>query len=119
MIRSGSSNGSGIAISPPMATFDFTEDERAALSQFLRQAIEADRYPMSPRWRPIKAALANLDPPPSKPELPRPTAKPYVPSTVLQKKGRRRSGARLVGTPQYARCSGERLQDRSKGWIAP
>jgi hypothetical protein len=42
---------------PNTATIDFTEEERAALSKFLREAVAADRYPMSAHWRPIKSAL--------------------------------------------------------------
>ena len=39
---------------------NFTEDERTALAAFLRDSIAADRFPMSPRWRPIKSALAKI-----------------------------------------------------------
>ena len=46
-----------------MAGFDdLTEDERAAVESALRQAIDQDRYPLSPRLKPFKSALAKLDP---------------------------------------------------------
>jgi hypothetical protein len=41
---------------------DLTDDERAAVVTALRQAIDQDRYPLSPRMRPFKTALAKLDP---------------------------------------------------------
>ena len=75
-----------------MPTIDLTEDERAALAAFLRDAIAADRFPMSPRWRPIKSALAKIDPQPEPPPLP-PLKPAGEPSLVLRKMrggGRRR-----------------------------
>ena len=36
---------------------DLTEAERAALAAFLRDAIAADRFPMSPRLRPIARSI--------------------------------------------------------------
>lgn len=46
-----------------MAGFeDLTEDERAAIVKALRQTIDNDRYPLSPRLKPFKGALAKLDP---------------------------------------------------------
>lgn len=42
-----------------MASFDdLTEDELAAIAKALRQTIDNDRYPLSPRLRPFKNALA-------------------------------------------------------------
>ena len=45
-----------------MPTIELTEDERVVLAAFLRDAIAADRYLLSPRLRPIKAVLAKIDP---------------------------------------------------------
>jgi hypothetical protein len=43
---------------------EFSDVERDALARFLRSAIDADRYPLSPRLAPLKAILAKLDPKP-------------------------------------------------------
>ena len=73
-----------------MPTIDLSEDERAALAAFLRDAIAADRYPMSPRWWPIRSALEKLDPQPLRPKLP-PLTPAGEPSLFLtRKRGRRR-----------------------------
>jgi hypothetical protein len=50
--------------SAQMTTPNLTDDDRADLARFLREAIEADRYPLSPRVRRLKALLAKLDPSP-------------------------------------------------------
>ena len=52
---------------------------------YARRKYAEERYPLSPELRPVREALANLDP---KPEPP-PAPKPYIPSTILQKKRRR------------------------------
>ena len=41
---------------------DLTEADRAILVEVLRETIAADRFPMSPRVRSLKAILAKLDP---------------------------------------------------------
>jgi hypothetical protein len=46
-----------------MPTLDLTDEERDALAAYLRAGIAADRFPLSPRLRPIKAVLAKLEPP--------------------------------------------------------
>ena len=75
---------------PSMPAADFTEDERAALAAFLRDSLAADRFPMAPRWRPIKSALAKIDPQPEPPPLP-PLKATGEPSMVRRKmRGRRR-----------------------------
>jgi hypothetical protein len=62
--------------------------ETAALRQLLRQTIDGDRFPLSPRLRPYKAILAKIDP--QKPRDPLPPPKPPgEPSMVLKKKRRR------------------------------
>jgi hypothetical protein len=47
-------------------TPDLTEDEQLALAALLKRTIEGDRYPPSPRLRPLKAILAKLEPPASR-----------------------------------------------------
>ncbi len=75
-----------------MPTIELSDDERAALAAFLRDAIAADRFPMSPRWRLIKGALAKIDPQSSRPPLP-PLKPPGTPSLVLRKmRGRTSEG---------------------------
>lgn len=41
---------------------DLTEEERAAIVKARRQAIDNDRYPLSPRLKAFNTALAKLDP---------------------------------------------------------
>jgi hypothetical protein len=43
-------------------TRDLTEEEAAALTKHLRQAIDYDPYPLAPRLAPLKAILAKLEP---------------------------------------------------------
>jgi hypothetical protein len=70
---------------------DLTDAETTALRTLLRQTIDGDRYPLSPRLRPYKAILAKIDPTTVRPAPPPlAPAKPYVPSSVMQKKNRRR-----------------------------
>jgi hypothetical protein len=42
---------------------DLTAEERDAIVRVLRQTIDSDRFPLAPRLRPLKSALAKLDPP--------------------------------------------------------
>jgi hypothetical protein len=53
-----------------MPHFTLSADEHAALVRLLRSTIEADRYPMSPRIRQLRAILDKLDPS-------EPVAQPY------------------------------------------
>jgi len=48
--------------------FALTDDEVAALARLLRQAIDNDRFPLSPRLAPLKTILAELEPPAPQPE---------------------------------------------------
>ena len=48
--------------SPMAGLDDLTDEERAAIMMALRQTIDRDRYPLSPRLKPFKSALAKLDP---------------------------------------------------------
>jgi hypothetical protein len=59
--------------------------EREALARFLRSAINADRYPRSPRLAPLKAILAKPDPQPQAQPVPPPAA---TPSGVMTRKRR-------------------------------
>jgi hypothetical protein len=55
-----------------MAGFDdFTDDPPAAVVTGFWQAIDRDRYPLSPRMRPFRTALAKLDPALVKPAIER------------------------------------------------
>ncbi len=41
---------------------DLTDEETAALTKHLRQAIDEDHFPLAPRHAPIRLILAKLDP---------------------------------------------------------
>ena len=41
---------------------DLSDEEAAALTKHLRQALDEARYPLAPRLDPLKAVLAKLDP---------------------------------------------------------
>jgi hypothetical protein len=47
---------------------DLSDDEAAALTKHLRQALDYARYPFAPRLDPLKAVLAKLDPPKPRPK---------------------------------------------------
>jgi hypothetical protein len=72
-------------------TLDLTDDEAAALTKHLRQALDNHRYPLAPRLNPLKSILAKLDPPKPKPE-PLPPLKPGMAPSVGR--GRRRGRGR-------------------------
>ena len=44
-------------------TLDLTDEEAAALTKHLRQAIDYARFPLAPRLDPLKAILAKLSRP--------------------------------------------------------
>jgi hypothetical protein len=50
-----------------MPTLDLTDEEHAVVTALVRQTIAEDKFPLSPRLKPLKAALAKLDPQPAKP----------------------------------------------------
>ena len=53
-----------------MPKLDLIDEEHAALAKLLRETIDRDRFPLSPRLPPVKAVLARLQPPAPKPPLP-------------------------------------------------
>jgi hypothetical protein len=55
-----------------MPKIDLTDDEHAAITALVRRTIAEDKFPFAPRLKPLKSALAKLDPQPAKPrqELP-------------------------------------------------
>jgi hypothetical protein len=69
---------------------DLTDQDRAELARILRDVIEADRFPFSPKVRRWKELLAKIDPTPEPVVTPYPTATPAgQPSYLLAKKRRR------------------------------
>jgi hypothetical protein len=74
-----------------MTTPDFTDTDKATLTELLKQTIAADPFPLSPRVRQLRAILEKLEPSPARPQ-PYPAPKPAgEPSLLLaRKKGRRR-----------------------------
>jgi hypothetical protein len=50
-----------------MPTPDLTDEEQAAVAAALRKLIAEDKFPYSPRLKPLKSALAKLDPKPPNP----------------------------------------------------
>jgi hypothetical protein len=71
-------------------TFDLTDDEKLALVALLRDTIAANRFPLSPQIRALKAILAQLEPR-ARPE-PLPPMRQGERSTIVAK--RRRSARR-------------------------
>jgi len=70
-------------------TPDLTDDDNAILVELLRETIERDPFPLSPRIRSFKSIPAKLDPPASRPEPLPPPKPPGERSVVLAKKRRR------------------------------
>jgi hypothetical protein len=70
-----------------MPTIDLSDDEHAAVTAAVRRTIDQDRYPHSPRLKPLRAALAKLDPA-SLPK-PLPERKP-LPEAPMRSRGGRR-----------------------------
>jgi hypothetical protein len=69
-----------------MADENLAPDEREAVLKLSRDIIAADGFPLSPRIRTLKSALAKLDPaPPTAPE-PCPRANAWVNSSIGQRK---------------------------------
>jgi hypothetical protein len=72
-----------------MPNLDLTDDEQAALVRLVKQAIDSDRYPLSPRLYPLRSILDKLEP--SAPREPRPAPKVYAPPKATAVR-RRRTG---------------------------
>jgi hypothetical protein len=70
-------------------TLDLSDDETAALTRLLTNTIDADRYPLSPRIRTLKAILGKIRPEPLREPLP--PLKHYEPPRATTAR-RRRSG---------------------------
>jgi hypothetical protein len=68
-------------------TLDLTETETAALARLLSDAIDADRYPLSPRIQTLKAILGKVRPEPVRELLP--PIKHYEPPRATAKRRRR------------------------------
>jgi hypothetical protein len=70
---------------------NLTPDEPAAVIKLLRDTIAADRFPLSPRVRRLKSALAKLDPNAATQAAaePLPPPKAWVNSSIGQRKRRR------------------------------
>lgn len=68
---------------------DLTDDDKAILAELLRETIERDRFPLSPRVRTYKAILDKLAPPAPRPE-PIPAPKPPGERSMALTRKRRR-----------------------------
>jgi len=62
---------------------DLTAAEKATIAALLRETIAADRFPLSPRIRRLKAILDKLEPPLPEPEPLPPRKPPGEPSMVV------------------------------------
>jgi len=74
-----------------MASPNLTDADRGELARLLRQSIDADRFPLSPRVQRWKALLARLDPEPPAAAEPYSPPKGWVNSTIGQRKDRGRN----------------------------
>ena len=72
-------------------SLNLSDEKIHDLNAYARDKFAAEQYPFTPSLRPIREALAKLDPKPI-PQPPEPK-KPYVPSLVLQRKNKRRRRA--------------------------
>ena len=70
-------------------TPELSDDDKAILAELLRDTIAADRFPLSPRIRRLKAILDKLDPPAPRAE-PIPAPKPPGERSALLARKRRR-----------------------------
>jgi hypothetical protein len=90
---------------------NLTPDDYATLAALLRDTIAADRFPLSPRVRSLKAILDKLEPPAPKREPLPPMKPPGEPSMVVarmrgtkRRRGKGKSPARVA--PDGASRSG-------------
>lgn len=69
-----------------MPSIDLTDEEQAAVAAALRKLIDADRFPFSPRLKPLKSALAKLEPP--RPFRPYPEPIPGASEAAIRRRKR-------------------------------
>ena len=69
-------------------------DEFQRIISYARQKYSDERFPFSPALRPLREALAKLDPQPKR--EPRPEPKPYVPSSRRSGGGSREALSALL-----------------------
>lgn len=65
---------------------DLNDEETAALTRLLTDAIDADRYPLSPRIQTLKGVLGKIRPEPPREPLPPP--KVYAPPRATKRRRR-------------------------------
>jgi hypothetical protein len=63
---------------------DLSDTELAALVRLLKHTLDNDRYPLSPRLRPLKSILAKIQPPPVR--EPPPPPKLYAPPRATRQR---------------------------------
>jgi len=67
-----------------MLSTELSPEESAALIAYARQKFAEERYPLAPTLKPVREALAKLDP---KPEpMPLSPAKEHEPSLAVQRR---------------------------------
>ena len=69
-------------------TLDLNDEETTALARLLGDAIEADRFPLSPRVQTLKGILAKIRPEPAREPLPPP--KVYAPPRAAARQRQRK-----------------------------
>jgi hypothetical protein len=74
-----------------MSPENLTPEEREAVAQLLRRTINAGRFPLSPRLKPLKSALAKLDP------QPEPAVEPLPPPRRCQQYYRAAEARQALG----------------------
>lgn len=69
-------------------SLDLSDVEMAAVTRLLRDTIDGDRYPLSPRIRTLQGILDKLEPPPVREPLP--PLRAYAPPRATAARRRRR-----------------------------
>ena len=69
-------------------SLNLSDEEIHGLIAYARDKFGDERYPFAPALRPIREALAKIEP--KRTPGPLPSRKPFVPSLVLQRKNKRR-----------------------------
>ena len=70
-----------------MSEHVLSPEETATLIDYARRKYAEERYPLSPELRDVREALLKLRPKPA--PTPLAPARPYVPSSILEKKRQR------------------------------